>query len=470
MDIFPLEFEDSEHLSESLEKLNRCQKSGEMLYFDVEELEELVTHFLRLDQLTQARAALKVGRHIHPQSEDLKIKWVEYYLHSKRYDQCLRLLDELGSVVDNDSDLLMLRAEVLSKKDLHEAAIACMRRAMELVQADERVDIVMEIAQEYQGAGEFDKAIDILERVLWDNPDRRPLAYELQYCYALAEMDDRSISFFRAFTDENPYSFQGWYNLGMSLYRIDNLEEAIQCFDFCTLIDPEASLGFFQKAFMLMEMERYADALQTFDQCSAYEDQRCMAFHHMGECYEKLDDWDRALEYYQKAIDDDEGMAESWIGIALIRDLQGQTVLAIPYVEKAIEFEPYNPEYYLILANMLSKTEQHAKSLEVYRTLLKDFPHFEEGMIGYARELNDHVDSETAISELMAFRNEHPLAYRVEYVLGALMMKSGMQKEGLNYVTRALEKAPDGWEELLSSYPEAKNHPLLNELILLHKR
>ena len=52
------------------------------------------------------------------------------------------------------------------------------------------------------------------------------MLYELAYCFDLAGADEASITFFRLFTDEHPYSSVSWYNLGNAFAKLERVTAA----------------------------------------------------------------------------------------------------------------------------------------------------------------------------------------------------------------------------------------------------
>ncbi|MBK6883061.1 MAG: tetratricopeptide repeat protein [Flavobacteriales bacterium] len=78
----------------------------------------------------------------------------------------------------------------------------------------------------------FDLAIDSLKRALEINPENEAVLYELAYCFDLADAHQAAISYFRQFTNEHPYAFVAWYNLGNALSHMERLDDSIEALDY----------------------------------------------------------------------------------------------------------------------------------------------------------------------------------------------------------------------------------------------
>ena len=71
--------------------------------------------------------------------------------------------------------------------------------------------------------------------------------------------------------------------------------------------------------------------------------------------YEKIGDFKKALIFYEKSLEIDDSQSDAWLGIGVVRDLNNQTLDALKFIEKAINLDPENPEYWYIFAEFLSK-------------------------------------------------------------------------------------------------------------------
>ncbi|MFN9975940.1 MAG: tetratricopeptide repeat protein, partial [Phycisphaerae bacterium] len=105
---------------------------------------------------------------------------------------------------------------------------------------------------------------------------------------------------------------------------------------------------------------------------------------HIGECFVKVGEYDKALFFYRKRLSLDDTYADSYLGMGMVMDLQGRTSESIALIEKAVSLEPENPDYSLFLAEMLKKLNRFADALEITRNLTERFPENEDVWIDHA--------------------------------------------------------------------------------------
>ena len=91
------------------------------------------------------------------------------------------------------------------------------------------------------------------------------------------------------------------------------------------------------------------------------------------QCLEKLEKYEEAIEWYEKASRIDPDFSEAWYGIAicyLFRKLYND---ALYYVNKAISLDEENPDFWFTLGNIHAHLNSPADAVKSYaRTTLID--------------------------------------------------------------------------------------------------
>ena len=83
---------------------------------------------------------------------------------------------------------------------------------------------------------DYESALKYLKLALESNPKEDTLLFEIAYFYEELKKHDECIKFYNKFLDENPYSFNGWYNLGIVYNEQKNFKKAVHAFEYATLI------------------------------------------------------------------------------------------------------------------------------------------------------------------------------------------------------------------------------------------
>ena len=62
------------------------------------------------------------------------------------------------------------------------------------------------------------------------------------------------------------------------------------------------------------------------------------AYCSIGECYEKLGDFSKAIMFYEKSLEIDDSQSDAWIGIGVVRDLVNEPFEAKKFISLGIPY------------------------------------------------------------------------------------------------------------------------------------
>lgn len=100
----------------SLSKFESMMKTNKILFFDSEEFEDIILHYLDMGKNNLAKKALKLGLDQHPKSTGLKLVQVEILVYEDRLDAAEKLLNELHAIEPNNEEVYIQKASIFSKK------------------------------------------------------------------------------------------------------------------------------------------------------------------------------------------------------------------------------------------------------------------------------------------------------------------------------------------------------------------
>src|SRR5690606_22537208 len=93
---------EEEEYNLSLSKFESMLKTNKVLFFDSEEFEDIILHYLDTGKASLAKKALKLALEQHPKSTGLKLVQVEMLIYDDKLDMAERLLNELFALEPNN--------------------------------------------------------------------------------------------------------------------------------------------------------------------------------------------------------------------------------------------------------------------------------------------------------------------------------------------------------------------------------
>ena len=139
--------ESNERPDQSIAKFESMLKTDDVYFFDAEDFEDIIHHYLNNGKITLAKKAIRIGLQQHPGSIELKLLDVEVLVFENHLDQAEQYLDELQLLDSSNEEIFIQRANIFSKKDNHEAAVEFLNKALDLT--DNSFDIYSLLGMEY---------------------------------------------------------------------------------------------------------------------------------------------------------------------------------------------------------------------------------------------------------------------------------------------------------------------------------
>jgi predicted Zn-dependent protease len=90
-------------------------KNQKVLFFDSEEFEEIILHYLDMGKAALAKKALKLALDQHPKSTGLKLVQVEMLVYDDKLEIAEKLLNELYAIEPNE-EIYIQKPNICSKE------------------------------------------------------------------------------------------------------------------------------------------------------------------------------------------------------------------------------------------------------------------------------------------------------------------------------------------------------------------
>ncbi|MEQ8909724.1 MAG: tetratricopeptide repeat protein [Vicingaceae bacterium] len=451
-------------------KYEQMLSDKKALFFDVEEFEDLVAYYTDKNESSKALAVVEFGLKQHPQSASLLLSCAQLYVSIHKPQEALRFLNMAESFEPFNIDLFHTKASIFSQLRKSDRAIEQFKKALEFADKEEREDIYLQLAFEYENANKHFLAIETLKEVLAFNPENEIALYELGFCYDITELKEAGKDYFTEFVDKNPYSHIGWYNLGISFAKLDLFEKAIECYDFAIAIKEDYTSAYFNKAHCYSKMDQYEDALACYSETLQLDTEDALSYFYIGECYEKLEEYEKAISFYKKSVELDEFIADGWFGIASALYELDRYQEGLSYIIKAIELDEFNFEYFYLKGDLEAKLDLSQQALESYQKAHEIDENDDELLIDLAFKADELGQTEAAMEYFCEGVRSQADNAKLLYNFVAFLLKKGDVINAMFYLDIALKNHYEEREELFLRYPEAEHDPQVVELIEYYKK
>lgn len=441
-----------ERPNQPIAKFESMLKTDDIYFFDSEDFEDIIHHYLNNGKISLAKKAIKIGLKQHPDSIELKLLEVEVLVFENHLDQAENMLDELQILDSANEEIYIQRANIYSKKDNHEAAVALLERALEL--SRESFDIYSLLGMEYLFMDDFERAKKNFMRCVSFDPHDYSSLYNVVYCYEFLEDYDGAIGYLNDYLEINPYSQVAWHQLGKQYMVKEMLEESLAAFDFAIISDDEFIGAYFEKGKVLEKMGKYNEAILNYETTIKIEDPTSHAYLRIGKCHEKLQNDDLAKYYYYQTVHEDPLLDKGWLAITEFYCRKENYGKAHYYINKAINIDGENPLYWKRCANIHFALENLDEADFAFKQAVELGNYEVDTWLNWAEVVKTNKDLDSAVQILIQGFEFYPEEACIPFRISGLFNLLGERENAEKYLVEALQLDRSKLHHLQDEFPE----------------
>ena len=459
-----MEFDQSEENQEvTVSKFESMLKTNSVFFFDSNEFENIIHHYLESGKIALAKKAIKLGLSQHPASLNLKLFQVEILIFENKLNEADRLLTPLFEIEPNNEELYIQKANIYSKKDQHEKAIDVFKSAIKI--SDDCADLYSLIGMEYLFLDQFQEAKENFIKCIELDVEDYSALYNIIYCFDFLDDTNGAIEYLNSYLDKNPYCEVAWHQLGKQYTESKELIKAITAFDFAIISDDTFIGAYLEKAKVLEKLKRFEEAIENYKITIAIEDSNPYALIKIGYCFERLGNEELALQHYYLAVEEDPALDKGWMRITKFFNSKKDYLKALFYINKAIDIDPESASYWRLYSTInerLNKLEEaergYKKTLELGDNELNTWLSRGDILIKLRKD-------EAAKFNFVQALEYHPKSEELEFRLSGVCLKLNNMEAGYAHLLTGLHINSEHVFILEELFPEVYNRKAVLQLI-----
>lgn len=428
--------DEEEDYNLSLSKFESMLKTNKVLFFDSEEFEEIILHYLDMGKANLAKKALKLALEQHPKSTGLKLVQVEMLVYDDKLEIAEKMLNELYAIEPTNEEIYIQKANIYSKRDNHEKAVELLKEALKYT--DDLSDVYSLIGMEYLFMDDLELAKENFIKCLEVDIEDQSALYNVVYCYEFLEQNQEAIDYILKYIEKNPYSEIAWHQVGRLYYGLKDYENAVRAFEYATYIDDDFVGAFMENAKALERLKRYEEAIENYERTIELDDPTSYALLRIGKCHERLGNKVEALKFYNQTVHEDPLLDKGWIAITDFYVRQKNNQKALFYVKKALEIDNQNRAYWKRFATINRAMNFYEEAELGYRKAVEYGDFNLDTFLTWAEILQFLGEFESATVALLKGAQSYPESFEIEYRLAGLYFMLSEDKKGVYHLTNGL--------------------------------
>ena len=342
------EFDNNKSLS--LTRFEKMLKTNRILFFDSNEFENIISYYLENGKINFAKKAIKLGLEQHPDSSNLALFEIEILIFENKLDNAEKLLEALILSEPSNEEVYIQKANIYSKKKLHQKAILCLNKILDF--NPDNAEVYSLIGIEYLFMEDFENAkFNFIKCLNYDDSDYSAL-YNIVYCFEILEQNNKAIEYLNTYLNTNPYCEVAWHQLGKQYLFFKNYAKAISAFDFAIISDEYFIGAYIEKGRALEKINKYNEAIENYKLIIALKDESSYPLLRMGICYNKISNYKKAIQNLNDCIKVDPQLNKAWYLLAEIYYKNQKYDSAILSIKKALEINSEKEDYWKLYAKI----------------------------------------------------------------------------------------------------------------------
>ena len=244
-----------------LQRYHDMENSGIGIYFDADEIIELLEYFEDIEDFDHFTKVVKIGQKLHPYNIDIKVQICKGYIYNNNFEKALALIEQLSDT--GNQDLKIMKCECFCALDRYEELLACLE-TIKIDHDDELEEIYEYLAHILRDRYESKNAYDFVKHGLTLFPNSMMLKEELCYHLDMHFEMDKAIEVCRELIDSDPYNIDYWYILGRLYAITEAYDKAIDAFDFALVCDATDMEIKILKAFCYFVKEEFEKVVEVY--------------------------------------------------------------------------------------------------------------------------------------------------------------------------------------------------------------
>ena len=240
--------------------------------------------------------------------------------------------------------------------------------------------------------------------------------------------------------------------------------------DYCLAIEERFTSASFSKARNQLLKADYEGAIETYQDTIEHEGPQAITFSYIGECYEKMEQYEKALIHYDQSIALDPNWVDAWIGRGVVKDMQERIPEAIKDLEIATRLAPEHGDAWFFYATSLARAQRYEQALVAFTKLNVLEPESIDGWLDHSDLLLRLKGPNAALRKLREGEMVHKLNSRYRYRMASYLLQDGSLQQGLLELEEALMADHSGHTDFLEHYPLAATMPQVIHVLDLYKK
>ena len=445
----------------------------EKQFFDTEEFEDIIEYYSEKSKWKKALSAVNLAIEQYSFNLDFQLQKSNILITLEKYDKALGLLESIEPMIPMQFELHLYKGDVLMFKEDYAASIKSYKKALDAANTiEEQENVCLDLAFVYQASDNYEMALKYILKSIRLNYHHEEAISELGGYVEFHRNYDQGKKIFLEIIDHNPYCFQAWYYLGICYRELENIELAIESFEYAVIISKSFEPAIIELSKTLSFIGRWEEAIEHFNEALKEEGDKHEIYTQLGNIYYNKRDFENARKHYNLAVKtalSTDFTDELLYKIGECFRKEGEWKKAQTYYQKA--YNKYKDALYLKgLAQVSEELKNFEDAICFYEEAIELDPYNERIWLNYSKCLFNcemYEDAVTVIENALYIMTD---SAQLRYLLSAYLYRAGKKQRGQEEFKKGLQLDYLNHKEIIEQFPHLRLEKSIMHLIEQHNQ
>ena len=225
-----------------------------------------------------------------------------------------------------------------------------------------------------------------------------------------------------------------------------------------------------EKGKTLEKLGRYQQAIDCYTITLGLDDPTSFALLRIGKCHERLGHLDKALQFYNKCVEEDALLDKGWIAITDFYFRQKDYKKALYYIDKAINIDSENVLYWKRYAKINNRLHLFEEAEHGYRRALELGNYEQDTWLVRCDILLQLGENQAAVNNLFQAAEFYPESPEIEFRLAGLFFTLNEPCKAEFHLKNGLDLDPDFTIVIEELFPKVYDRDQVQQIIRSHQK
>jgi tetratricopeptide (TPR) repeat protein len=338
--------------NELVAQYERLAQKGTFPSFCEKDFLSILDHYEQENNLENALTIINQALAQFKESGLLHLRKARILLYVKDIDKAFESLERAEIFGQPNLEISLLRVRAYCYREEYEVAKDMLNQLkIQHFHIPENISEVYTMeAFLFEKQEQYDQMFDALKEAILENPKNKEALGRVYFCVELSQKFHESVALHKQILDLDSYAFMAWFNLAHAYYALGEYKLALEAFDYAIVINEEFELAYLDCAELCYSLHIWDKALAHYQKLLELLEPDEELLCRIGECYQKLGDYEHAKIYLYRALAMSPKYAKVYYLIGLCYSQEGIWESSLHFFKQAVKLNPDRDDYLAALA------------------------------------------------------------------------------------------------------------------------